>query len=123
MKVCCAVVSDNRSEIKRIPDGSSIFTVETKAIDIALHFIADYEITYKFIIFSDSLLVLKALDQYFFKTNLIKKLLEKHYQLSKYNRIVYCMIPSHIYITGNVNVDQNDKDSLYLLPTTFPIHS
>ena len=116
MKLCCAVVSDNLSEIIRILDGSSIFTVETKAMDIALNFIADYEIPHKFIISSDSLLVLKALDQYFFKKNLLKKLLEKHYQLSRYNRIVYCMIPSHI-------VDKNDKDSLYLLPTTFPIQS
>ena len=34
-KVGCAVISDNHSNMQRIPDDSSIFTVETKAIDLA----------------------------------------------------------------------------------------
>ena len=50
MKVGCAVVSDNYSEIMRIPDGSSFFTAEGKAIDLALDFIADCETSNKFII-------------------------------------------------------------------------
>ena len=62
MRVGCAVVSDNYSENMRIPDGSSIFTAEAKAIDLALDFIADFEISNNFIIFSDSLSVLKSLD-------------------------------------------------------------
>ena len=45
MRVGCAVVSDNYSENMRIPDGSSIFTAEAKAIDLALDFIADCEIS------------------------------------------------------------------------------
>ena len=57
MKVGCAVVSDDYS-----PDGSSIFTAEAKAIDLALDLIADCETSNKFIIFSDSLSVLKSLD-------------------------------------------------------------
>ena len=43
MKVGCAVVSDDFSETMRIPDGSSIFTAEAKAIDLALDLIADCE--------------------------------------------------------------------------------
>ena len=35
-KVGCAVISDNHSNMQRIPDDSSIFTAEAKAIDIAL---------------------------------------------------------------------------------------
>ena len=46
----------------RIPDGSSIFTAEAKAIDLALDLIADCETSNKFIIFSDSLSVLKSID-------------------------------------------------------------
>ena len=69
MRVGCAVVSDNYSENMRIPDGSSIFTAEAKAIDLALDFIADCEISNNFIIFSDSLSVLKSLDH----TYIIKK--------------------------------------------------
>ena len=43
MKVGCAVVSDDFSETMRIPDGSSIFTAEAKALDLALDLIADCE--------------------------------------------------------------------------------
>ena len=32
-KVGCAVISDNHSNMQRIPDDSSIFTAEAKAID------------------------------------------------------------------------------------------
>ena len=62
MKVGCAVVSDDFSETMRIPDGSSIFTAEAKAIDLALDHIANCETSNKFVIFSDSLSVLKSLD-------------------------------------------------------------
>ena len=62
MKVGRAVISDDFSETMRIPDGSSIFTAEAKAIDLALDFIADCETSNKFVIFSDSLSVLKSLD-------------------------------------------------------------
>ena len=39
-KVGCAVISDNHSYMQRIPDDSSIFTAEAKAIDLALDFIS-----------------------------------------------------------------------------------
>ena len=38
-KVGCAVISDNHSNMQRIPDDSSLFTAEAKAVDLALHFI------------------------------------------------------------------------------------
>ena len=38
-KVGCAVISNNHSNMQRIPDDSSIFTAEAKAIDLALDFI------------------------------------------------------------------------------------
>ena len=62
MRVGCVVVSDNYSENMRRPDGSSIFAAEAKAIDLALYFIADCQMSYTFIIFSDSLSVLRSLD-------------------------------------------------------------
>ena len=34
-KVGCAVISDNHSNMQRIPDDSSIFTAESKAVDLA----------------------------------------------------------------------------------------
>ena len=38
-KVGGAVISDNHSNMQRIPDDSSIFTAEAKAVDLALDFI------------------------------------------------------------------------------------
>ena len=62
-KVGCAVISDNHSNLQRIPDNSSIFTAEAKAIDLALDFISTCDaINNKFIMFSDSLSVLKAMN-------------------------------------------------------------
>ena len=61
-KVGCAVISDNHSNMQRIPDDSSIFTAEAKAIDLALDFICTCDANNKFIIFYDSLSVLKAMN-------------------------------------------------------------
>ena len=47
--------------MQRIPDDSSIFTAEAKAIDLALDFIRTCDANNKFIIFSDSLSVLKVI--------------------------------------------------------------
>ena len=34
-KVGCAVISDNHSNMQRIPDDLSVFTAEAKAVDLA----------------------------------------------------------------------------------------
>ena len=48
--------------MQRIPDDSSIFTADAKAIDLALDSISTCDANNKFIIFSDSLSVLKAIN-------------------------------------------------------------
>ena len=53
-KVACAVISPNFMDSIRLPDNSSIFTAEAKAIDIALYHIRDQS-EKQFIIYSDSL--------------------------------------------------------------------
>ena len=68
--------------MQRIPDDSSIFTAEAKAIDLALDFITDAN--NKFIIFSDSLSVLKAMNHTSSKNPQIQKLLEKCHELLAY---------------------------------------
>ena len=55
----------------------SIFTAEAKAIDLALDFISTCDANNKFIIFSDSLSVLKAMNHTSSKNPQIQKLLEK----------------------------------------------
>ena len=120
-KVGCAVISDNHSNMQRIPDDSSIFTAEAKAIDLALDFISTCDANNKFSIFSDSLSVLKAMNHTSSKNPQIQKLLEKCHELLANKEIALCWIPSHIGIQGNEMVDKQAKTSLSLEPTSFKI--
>ena len=76
-KVGCAAIPGNYSNMQRKPDDSSIFTAEAKAIDLALDFIRTCDTNNKFIIFSDSLSVLKAMNHTSSKNSQIQKFLEK----------------------------------------------
>ena len=98
--------------MQRIPNDSSIFTAEAKAVDLALDFISTCDANNKFIIFSDSLSVLKAMNHTSSKNQQIQKLLEKCHKLLNNKEIVLCWIPSHIGILGNEMVDQQAKISL-----------
>ena len=110
-KVGCAVISNNHSNIQRIPDDSSIFTAEAKAVDLALDFISTCNANNKLIIFSDSLSVLKAMNHSSSKNPQIQKLFEKCHELLADKEIVLCWIPSHIGIQGKEMVDQQAKAS------------
>ena len=120
-KVGCAVISDNHSNMQRIPDDSSIFTAEAKAIALALDFITTCDANNKFIIFSDSLSVVKAMNHTSSKNPQIQKLLEKCHELLADKEIALCWIPSHIGIQGNEMVDKQAKTSLSLEPTSSKI--
>ena len=96
-----------------------IFTAEAKAIDLAFDFITTCDASNKFIIFSDSLSVLKAMNHASSKNPQIQKLLEKCHELLAYKEIALCWIPSHIGIQGNEMVDKQAKTSLSLEPTFF----
>ena len=75
-KVACAVVSPNFTDSIRLPDNSSIFTAEAKAIDIALYHIRDQP-KKQFIIYSDSLSVLRSLKNLDHRNPLIQQILRK----------------------------------------------
>ena len=120
-KVGCAVISGNHSNMQRIPDDSSIFTAKAKAVDLALDFIRTCDTSNKFIIFSDWLSVLKAMNHTSSKNPQIQKLLEKCHEILAKKEIVLCWIPSHIGILGKEMVDQQAKTSLSLEPTSFKI--
>ena len=111
-KVGCAVISDNHSNMQHIPGDSSIFTAEAKAVDLALDFIRTCGTNNKFIIFSDSLSVLKAMHHTSSKNTQIQKLLEKCHELLANKEIVLCLIPSHIGNQENEIVDKQAKKSL-----------
>ena len=117
-----ADISDNHSNMQRIPDDSSIFTAEAKAIDLASDFISICDANNKFIIFSDSLSVLKAMNHTSSKNPQIQKLLQKCHELLAYKEIVLCWIPSHIGIQGNETVDEQAKQSLSFEPFFLRFH-
>ena len=108
-KAGCAVISGNHFKMLRIPDDTSIFTTEAKAVDLALDFIRTCDTYNKFIIFSDSLSVLKAMNHTSSKNQNIQKLLEIFHKLLANKEIVLCWIPSHIGILENESVDQKAK--------------
>ena len=113
-KVGGAVISENRSNMQRIPNDSSIFTAEAKAVDLALDFISACDANNKLIIFSDSLSVLKAMNHASLKNPQIQKLLEKCHDLLANKVIVLCWIPGLKGIQGNEKVDWQAKTSLSL---------
>ena len=88
----------------RIPDGSSIFTAE--AINLALYLIDDCETYNKFVIFSDSLSVLKSLDHASSKIPNFKRYLKS------------VMILPHWHC-WQLKCGPKAKDSLNLHPTNF----
>ena len=86
-----------------------MLTAEAKAADLALDFIGTCDTNTKFMIFSDWLLVLKAMNHASSKNPQIQKLLEKCHKLLVNIEIVLCWIPSHIGIPGNEKVDIQTK--------------
>ena len=81
-KVGCAVVKYDDCTKMRIPDGSSVFTAEAKAIDLALDSVNNCTYTDQFVIFSDSLSVLQALNHTSSKNSQIQQLLLKNHEIS-----------------------------------------
>ena len=98
-KVACAVISPNFTDSIRLPDNSSIFTAEAKAIDIALYHIRDQP-EKQFIIYSDSLSVLRSLKNLDHRNPLIQQIFRKYNYLSSFKEIVFCWLPSHTNIRG-----------------------
>ena len=63
--------------MQRLPDDSSKFTAEAKAVDLALDFISTCDANNPFIMLFDSLSVLKAMNHTSSKNPKIQKLLAK----------------------------------------------
>ena len=119
-KVACAVISPNFTDSIRLPDNSSIFTAEAKAIDIALYHIRD-QLEKQFIIYSDSLSVLRSLKNLDHRNPLIQQIFRKYNYLSSFKEIVFCWLPSHTNIRGNELADLEAKSALSLSITNLRI--
>ena len=94
--------------MQHFPGSSPMFTAEANAVDLALDCIRPCDINNKFIIFSDSLSVLKALNH---TTSNNRN--SQCYKLLANKEIVLCCIPSQIGVLGNEMVDLQAKASLH----------
>ena len=119
--VGCAVVSDGRGGMWRVPGGSSVFAAGAKAVGLALDFIGPCGAGGGFVVFSGSLSVLGAVGRASSGSPRIRRLLEECHELLTYGEVVLCWIPSHVGIQGNEMMDKQAETSLSLEPTSFKI--
>ena len=98
----------------RLPDEASIFTAELYAIRYALDFIASID-QFDFIVFSDSLSSIQALDSSDFSNPLVVNILEKcHAILEKGQKVVLAWCPGHVGIPGNEKADRLAREAIRL---------
>ena len=90
---------------------------------MALDYVINNSLDNKFVIFSDSLSVLKSLSHTSSKNPKIQNLIEKHHELSKTNlkEIIFCWLPSHVGINGNEAADVKANASLDLEISNFKL--
>jgi kelch-like protein 2/3 len=95
-----------------LPDNTSIYSAESHAVLLALEFIEVYD-SNRFVIFSDSLSCLQAIQNRKWSSPLICSILEKcHILATTGKEIHFCWIPSHVGITGNERADAEAKAAL-----------
>ena len=113
--VACATVFPSNTVISiRLPDSASVFTAEVWAIIKALEQIKDY-IASKYIVFTDSLSCLQALQHMKLEHPLNGMVIRKCVLLNIAKKdIVFCWIPSHTGIKGNEKADSAAKSALDL---------
>ena len=83
-----SITTNNSSKTLQLPDCASIFTAEIKAVELALKFIKTNPDN-EFIIFSDSLSGLKALNHSYSRNAQIQNLPQKHHEISKSKEIIF----------------------------------
>ncbi|KAG1672408.1 RNA-directed DNA polymerase from mobile element jockey [Nymphon striatum] len=112
-EVAAAAISSLMSLSSRLPDKSSIFSAESKALLLALDIVENS--TYgRYIILSDSLSCLMALDSMKYSHPTICDILVKLHLLTKSNHVIFCWLPSHVGISGNEKADFAAKSALSL---------
>ena len=118
--VAAAAVYGTKVKKCRLPNKSSIFAAEVKAIDLALDLVQQSDSTC-FIIFSDSLSSLQALHNQKLENPSVCNVLECISHLVEFKRIVFCWLPSHMGIKGNEKADKTAKSALSLPKSNYKV--
>ena len=117
--VASACVSRNYTRKCRLPDNASIFTAEIQAINMALDYIKDANLS-KVLIFSDSLSVLQSINNCKLDNPLVQDILLRFHNMRS-KHIILCWLPSHTGIKGNEKADIAAKSALLLPPSNFKL--
>ena len=92
-----------------LPTETSIFSAEVHAINIALDILSE-KIENHFVIFSDSLSVVKSLHVHCLQP-MIRRLIHRIHDLQTGKIISVCWVPSHVGIEGNELADTAAKSA------------
>jgi ribonuclease HI len=119
--VSAAAVTFGKVLVKRLPDHSSIFSAESRAVLLALD-IMRQSCDRRFLVISDSLSCLKSLENRNFQNPFILEILETLDKLSRSGySITFLWVPSHIGIEGNGAADATAKAALNLRVAKSPV--
>lgn len=111
-KVAAATTSKGLDIQVRLSNGASIFTAELRAILHALDIVSSQE-DMSFIIISDSLSSLYALQGNDFDNPDVLKILERCHELIDGGKnVIFAWCPSHVGIKGNERADKLAKEAL-----------
>ncbi|GFO44989.1 Pol-like protein [Plakobranchus ocellatus] len=102
-----------RSKATRLRDGASVFSAELEGIALALTEIRKLSKYHKnFVIYSDSLSALQAIQSKNFKVIDIRRLYNLIRKFPPYVHISFVWIPAHVGIQGNEKMDKLAKAAL-----------
>jgi ribonuclease HI len=118
--VTAAAIINKHTISCRLPDGTSIFSAEAKAILLALQHIKTTN-SNQFIIFSDSLSCIQAIKNCQINNPIILDILELHDSINT-SEVVFCWLPGHVGIKGNTLADAAAKaaHAATVLPMSIP---
>ena len=99
---------------KRLPNNSTIFAAEARAITLALDYYRYMDpIKHDVVVYSDSMSCLQVIEGKDTENPLICHIMNLLWALSdKGTRVRFCWVPSHCGIEGNEIVDQLAKETL-----------
>ena len=113
-RVAAAAVSRSNQCLIRLPNSASIYTAELQALKMAFNLI-EHSTGHHFIIFTDSLSSLMALQGNKYDHPYIIELLDLYSELVTLQKsVVLAWVPSHVGIKGNEKVDNLAKEALNL---------